>query len=128
MYNSGFNNTNNNNKMQQAPASIGFLSSVNFSVADGKNNNKLLFNDIPGISVVFFFSDQCKPCHVAFPEYQRLSVAYGKNIRFTMANIAKSPEIIKMSNQTIMPIKFTPQIILYINKVPHARYDGQIKY
>lgn len=102
------------------------LSEANFEIGKGVKGNVLL-NDINGISFVFFWSDKCKPCHLAFPEYKKVSSST-KGIVFTMLNVNKNPKVIQMSNQTIMPIKYTPQLILYVNKRPYARYDGQMNF
>ena len=40
------------------------------------------------------------------------------------SNVNQNPEIIEKSKQTISPITYVPDLILYVNGLPYIRYDG----
>ena len=47
--------------------------------------------------------------------------------KFVMVNINHNPEIIQKSKQSISPITYVPDLILYVNGLPYIRYDGPNK-
>jgi thiol-disulfide isomerase/thioredoxin len=104
---------------------LSYLTNHNFTFGKG-NKGPLLMNDIPGLSIVFFFAEKCSHCHTAYPVFAEASKMNKSAVKFTIVNLTKNPDIITRSAQTIMPIKYTPLIVMYINGKPYARFDGKV--
>jgi hypothetical protein len=41
-----------------------------------------------------------------------------------MVNISQNTDLVKMSKETIAPLEYVPDIILYINGKPFIKYNG----
>lgn len=102
--------------------SLLFLSSDDFNVShrDGEN---ILYHEIRGLSLVLFYSNQCRFCQQSLPVFKRLpDIVNG--CQFGMINVSMNKSVLMKSMDTITPIKYVPLIILYINGRPYMRYDG----
>lgn len=108
---------------QQSTNQISFLTSKNFLLGQG-NNGKLLFNNIPGISIVLMYSTNCSICHKVIPIFQELP-NFVSGCKFAVINIDNNKEIIAKSELTTMPIKYVPQIIFFHNGKPFLKYTGE---
>lgn len=106
--------------------SIIFLSDQDFSVQNGKKG-KVLCNNLQGISLVLFFSQQCPHCNDVFPDFSKLPNAI-PGCQFAVLNISKFPIVAQKAQQTIIPITEVPFIILYVNGRPFLRYNGKRTY
>lgn len=102
--------------------SIYFLSDRDFKVSSGTNGN-ILTTGISGFSMVLFYSTKCVHCKNLIPIFQQLPNRIS-GCRFVMINITQYPSIIRMSQETKVPIQFVPLIIFYINGKPYLPYKG----
>lgn len=106
--------------------SLLFLSEQDFSIQQGKKG-RILCNNLPGISLVLFYSKQCPHCTDIFPVFASLP----HNIpgcQFAILNISMFPGVAQKAQQTIAPITHVPFIILYVNGKPFMRYNGKKTY
>ena len=103
--------------------SLLFLSEQDFSIQQGKKGH-LLCNNLPGVSLVLFYSKQCPHCSDVFPIFKTLpQVVYG--CQFALLNISMNTNVARMSQRTIAPITHVPFIILYVNGRPFMKYNGE---
>jgi hypothetical protein len=79
--------------------------------------------NIPGFSLILFYSTQCEHCQSLIPIFKQLPGTVG-GCQFGMVNVNHNKQCIIMSRETIAPIKVVPYIILYINGKPYMRYQG----
>jgi thioredoxin-like negative regulator of GroEL len=100
-----------------------FLSDADFNIQQGKNG-KLLCHNIPSISLVLFYSQQCEYCQDVFPQFEMISNQI-PGCTFAYLNILKFQKVAVLSGQTIAPITYVPFIILYVNGVPYMKYNGK---
>lgn len=103
--------------------SIIFLTADDFLVQE-IGRSKLLMTNIKGISVVMFYSTQCKHCHTLLPIFKSLPRMI-PNCQFAAANIDLHPRIIAMSRTTIDPISHVPYLVFYANRRPIIKYSGR---
>ena len=99
-----------------------FLQSGDFSIQQGTKGD-ILTNLIKGISLILFYSTKCDYCKNLLPIFKRLPGSIG-GCQFGMINVTLEKEIVKMSMQTIAPIRYVPLIILFVHGKPFIRYDG----
>lgn len=103
-----------------------YLNADDFVVKKGdKGNLMCLSYDVRGLSLVLFYSNDCQHCNKLMVRYKQLP--YNINgCQFTMINVNKSDNrrVVQMSNQTIVPITYVPDVILYVDGIPYMRYDG----
>lgn len=103
-----------------------YLNSEDFVIKKGEKGNLLCLNyDVQGLSLVLFYSNECQHCNKLLVKYKQLPFNIN-GCQFTMINVNKmeNRKVVQMSNQTIVPITFVPDIILYVDGVPYMRYDG----
>ena len=99
-----------------------FLTSEDFQLFRGTNGS-IMGTNIPGFSLILFYSTQCEHCQELIPIFKRLPGNVG-GCQFGMINISHNKNCIMMSRQTTVPIKVVPYIILYVNGKPYMRYRG----
>ncbi len=102
--------------------SLIFLSDQEFSIQEGKKG-KILCNNLPGVSLVLFFSERCPHCVQMFPIFKTLPQLI-QGCQFAAINISTYQNVAEMSQRTISPITHVPFIILYVNNRPFIRYNG----
>ena len=100
-----------------------FLEARDFHTEPATNGGTILCTSIPGISLILFYSTKCGYCQALTPIFKRLPGTIG-GCQFGMINVTMQMEVIQMSLQTIIPIKYVPLIILFVDKKPFLRYDG----
>ena len=102
--------------------SLLFLENEDFAIQPGQKGD-ILCHRIPGFSLILFYSTNCTYCHSLIPIFKRLpgSVA---GCQFGMVNVMKNKETIRLSQSTIVPIKYVPFIVLYYNGRPFISYKG----
>ncbi|MDD4931691.1 MAG: thioredoxin family protein [Candidatus Colwellbacteria bacterium] len=106
--------------------SLLFLSEQDFSIQQGKKG-RILCNNLPGVSLVLFFSKQCDHCVDVFPVFA--SLPHGiPGCQFAILNISMFPGVAQKAQQTIAPITHVPFIILYVNGRPFMRFNGRKTY
>jgi len=99
-----------------------FLQTNDFSIQKGMKGD-ILCHKIRGISLVLFYSTNCKYCIELIPIFKRLPGKIG-GCQFGMINVSLERQIIELSKVTISSIKYVPLIILYVSGKPFIRYDG----
>jgi thiol-disulfide isomerase/thioredoxin len=83
-----------------------------------------LCNTIKGISFGVFYSSNCPHCKTALAIVKNLSLK--ANIcNFFIINVDTYRNIVDMSQKTISPITYVPEMILYVNGRPFLKYTGQ---
>lgn len=101
-----------------------FMNTDDFIVHQGYNGKWLaLSNEIHDLVLVLFYSNECKYCDNLLNIFKQLP-NYINGCKFALLNINKNPQIIEKSNQTIAPITYVPDMILYVGRLPYIRYDG----
>lgn len=109
----------------QQPNQLVFLDSQNFGIGNG-TKGKLLFNNLPGISIVLIYSTNCTVCHTVIPIFKQLP-QYVSKCKFGVINIDNNKDVVAKSLETTMPIKYVPQIIIFHNGKPFVKYTGEKK-
>ena len=99
-----------------------FLTADDFELRKGTKGN-IVCHDIPGYSLVLFYSTQCKFCKELIPIFKQLPGSIS-GCQFGMINVSKNKNIVHMSRNSIAPIEYVPYVILFINGKPSMRYDG----
>ena len=99
-----------------------FLTADDFELRKGTKGN-IVCHDIPGYSLVLFYSTQCKYCKELIPIFKQLPGSIS-GCQFGMINVSKNKDIVHMSRNSIAPIDYVPYVILFINGKPSMRYDG----
>jgi len=83
-----------------------------------------LCNTIKGISFGVFYSSNCPHCKTALNIVNNLSKK--ANIcNFFIINVDTYKNIVDMSQKTISPITYVPEMILYVNGRSFLKYTGQ---
>lgn len=99
-----------------------FLSTEDFQLTKATKGN-IMSTNIPGFSLILFYSTQCQHCQSLIPIFKQLPGNVG-GCQFGMINVNNNKQCILMSRETIAPINVVPYIILYINGKPYMRYQG----
>jgi len=102
-----------------------FLTSEDFQLTKGNKGN-IMCTNIPGFSLILFYSNQCEHCQNLIPVFRQLPGTVG-GCQFGMINVNQNKKSVLMSRDTIAPIRVVPYIILYINGKPYMRYQGPHK-
>lgn len=99
-----------------------FPENEDFFIQQGQKG-EIMCHRIPGFSLILFYSTNCEYCHALIPIFKRLpgSVA---GCQFGMVNVLKNKEALRLSQSTIVPIKYVPFIVLYYNGRPFISYKG----
>jgi thiol-disulfide isomerase/thioredoxin len=103
-----------------------YLNADDFVVKKAEKGNLLCLNyDNQGLSLVLFYSNECQHCNKLMIKYKQLPFNIN-GCQFTMINVNRpdNRKVVQMSNHTIVPITYVPDIILYVDGVPYMRYDG----
>ena len=99
-----------------------YLSSEDFCVGKSKKGDMLCTN-VRGYSLLLIYSTMCVHCKELIPLFKKLpSIVH--NCHFAMVNISVNKCIVKMSNDTIMPIKYVPIIFFCVDGKPFMKYTG----
>lgn len=99
-----------------------FLTHDDFNVQKG-DKGPIMCTNIPGFSLILFYSTHCEHCKELIPIFKRLPGTMG-GCQFGMINVSTNRPCIEMSASTIAPIKYVPYIVLYINGAPFMMYKG----
>lgn len=102
-----------------------FLTADDFSLIEDDNGNNVMINNINNFSLILFYSTHCEHCKNIIPIMKQLPGTVN-GCQFGMINVSKNKKTIRMSKNTITPLTYVPYIILYYNKRPYMRYDGDI--
>jgi len=99
-----------------------FLDSEDFHITKGTKGN-IMCHNIPGFTLVLFYSTQCTYCKTLIPIFKKLPGTIG-GCQFGMINVTTNKKCVSLSRETITPITYVPYIILYINGRPFMCYKG----
>ena len=102
--------------------SVQSVNSSHFVVAG--NKKKTLNLKVRGNVLMFFKMDNCPGCAQFEPVFYQLA-SQMQNVTFLVANISHDRNIIGMSRQTNTPIEKVPYIMLYVNGLPKAKFNGK---
>lgn len=99
-----------------------FLTSEDFNVQRGSKGD-ILCHQIPGFSLILFYSTHCEHCHALIPMFKKMPGTIG-GCQFGMVNVGSNRKCVEDSQKTIAPITYVPYIVLYINGKPFMVYKG----
>jgi thiol-disulfide isomerase/thioredoxin len=99
-----------------------FLQTADFNIQKGAKGD-ILCHNIPGISLILFYSTKCQHCQKLIPIFKRLPGQIG-GCQFGMINVSLDKDIVRYSKDTITKITYVPLMILYVNGKPFIRYEG----
>lgn len=100
-----------------------FLGNEDFCVRAGEKGNMLCMSGWKGLTLVMFYSKECKYCHNLINKFKQLPTIVN-GCKFGMVCVNRNMEIVEKSKNTIAPIEYVPDVILYVDGVPYIRYDG----
>jgi thiol-disulfide isomerase/thioredoxin len=101
-----------------------FLTADDFSkIKDSNNDANIMINNIKNFSFILFYSPGCPHCQTILPIMKQLPGTVN-GCQFGMINVSKNKQVITMSKNTITPLTYVPYMILYYNKRPYMRFDG----
>ena len=87
-----------------------FLSTEDFHLVKG-TKGAIMTTNIPGFSLILFYSTQCEHCQSLIPIFKQLPGTVG-GCQFGMINVSHNKQCVLMSRETIAPIRVVPYIIL----------------
>lgn len=101
-----------------------FLGEGDFALRRGEQGNLLsLVADLRSLVLILFYSNECPHCDTLINKFKQLpQLMHG--CLFAMVNINRNMSIVEKSQQTVAPITYVPDMILYVNGNPYIRYDG----
>jgi hypothetical protein len=99
-----------------------YFSDKDFKLQESKDGY-LMCNNIKGISLILFYSTQCKYCAISLPVFKSLPGTLN-GCQFGIVNISNSKEVVNMSRKSTSPLQYVPFIILYFDGKPIMSYDG----
>jgi thiol-disulfide isomerase/thioredoxin len=99
-----------------------FLTTEDFISQKGTNGN-ILCHNIPGFSLILFYSTHCVHCQTLIPIFKKLPGTIN-GCQFGMINVSTNKNVVEMSRDTVAPVKYVPYIVLYINGKPFMVYKG----
>lgn len=100
-----------------------FLGGEDFCVRAGEKGNMLCMTGWKGLTLVMFYSKECQFCHKLINKFKQLPTIVN-GCKFAMCCINRHFDIVEKSKNTIAPIEYVPDVILYVDGVPYIRYDG----
>lgn len=101
------------------------LNHRDFFISKGVTGN-LLSTRIKGLCLVLFYSNACPNCLNLIPIFKALpGTVSGCSFAAINLSVDGNRNCIAMSQQTKMPIKYVPMLILYVDGKPHMRYTGE---
>src|SRR5438105_828544 len=102
-------------------SSLLFLMDDAFTLRQSKTD-RLLCNNLPGISLVLFYSDDCKHCEDCIPIFEQLPNNLN-GCAFAIVNLDKNKKLVELSRDTLLQIEYVPLIVAYVDGKPYVRYD-----
>ena len=101
-----------------------FLGEGDFALRRGEQGNLLsLVPDLRSLVLILFYSNECPHCDSLINKFKQLpQLIHG--CLFAMVNINRNMSIVEKSQQTVAPITYVPDMILYVHGNPYIRYDG----
>jgi hypothetical protein len=103
-----------------------YLTANDFILKSGEKGQLMCTTHaLQGLCVILFYSNECQHSFNLLTKYKQLPKLIN-GCQFALININKPSNfnVVKLSQQSISPITFVPDIILYVNGIPYIRYDG----
>lgn len=100
-----------------------FMGSDDFCVRAGEKGNMLCLTGWKGLTLIMFYSKECQFCHKLINKFKQLPTIVN-GCKFAMCCINRHFDIVEKSKNTIAPIEYVPDVILYVDGSPYIRYDG----
>jgi len=101
-----------------------FLGNDDFQIRQGDQGMLLtLTYDSKGLTLVLFYSKECPYCDSLINKFKQLP-NYVNGCQFAMVNVNRNMSVVERSKNTVAPITYVPDVILYVNGMPYIRYDG----
>jgi len=102
-----------------------FLTKTDFQLKQGDKGMNLALNCQmnSGMTLVLFYTNECPHCEHIIKIFKQLPNRIN-GCSFAMINLTLQREIVEISQKTIAPITYVPDLILYVNNSPFVRYDG----
>lgn len=100
-------------------APIVFLPETSFSLDSANNLNV----DIPGFSIVLFFSTRCKHCSSMQQTFIQTNMVID-GCTFAMCNVEEEKGLIGMCSKSNCAITYVPYIVFFANKKAYMVYGG----
>jgi hypothetical protein len=100
-----------------------YLSNNDFKVTNGVNG-PILCTNIKGLSLILYYSNQCKYCGTVISIFKKLPGSL-MGCQFGIVNVSMSKEVVKASAKTNTPLEYVPFILLYVDGRPFMSYDGK---
>ena len=104
-------------------AGLLFLESDEFQIKPSVKGD-VLGHQIPGFSLILFYSTYCSNCQVLLPIFKKLPGTLS-GCQFGIINVSQNRRCVEMSQRTITPIKYVPYIVFYINGMPYVTYKSE---
>ena len=101
-----------------------FLGEEDFVLRRGEQGNLLsLAADVRSLVLILFYSIECPHCDNLINKFKQLPQLLNGCL-FAMVNVNRNMSLVEKSQNTVAPITFVPDVILYVNGNPYIRYDG----
>lgn len=101
-----------------------FLGDEDFVLRRGEQGNLLsLSADVRSLVLILFYSNECPHCDNLINKFKQLPQLLNGCL-FAMVNVNRNMSLVEKSQNTVAPITFVPDVILYVNGNPYIRYDG----
>ena len=101
-----------------------FLGNDDFQIRQGDQGMLLtLTYDSKGLTLVLFYSKECPYCDSLINKFKQLP-NYVNGCQFAMVNVNRNMSVVERSKNTVAPITYVPDVIMYVNGMPYIRYDG----
>lgn len=100
-----------------------FLGSDDFCVRAGENGNMLCLSGWKGLTLIMFYSKECKFCDNLILKFKQLPTIVN-GCKFGMVCVNRNMDVVEKSKNTISPIEYVPDVILFVDGIPYIRYDG----
>ncbi|NDE17300.1 thioredoxin, partial [bacterium] len=107
--------------------SILFLTSEDFQLRTGDRGAMLCLknsHEYPGLALVLYYSNDCPYCGPVIAKFKELPSRV-TGCTFAMCNVSHAMDVVETSKNTISPIRYVPDLVLFVNGAPFMRYDGQ---
>lgn len=103
---------------------IHFLGHDDFIIKQGDKGLVLsLIYESKGLTLVLFYSTECPYCDSLIKIFKQIPQSVN-GCQFAMVNVSRNMNLVEKSKNTIAPISYVPDLILYVNGSPYVRYDG----
>jgi len=105
--------------------SLYFLNSSDFFLSKLPDGNVNLCTEINDMSIVLFYSPNCKFSQVAFPIIKNMNNIL-RGCTYAALNVELNMQLVQTSKNTTTPIEYVPLILLYFNGVPIFKFNNTI--